>query len=318
MLAAFSVLSASSAIIKYTPDSVRFTESTLWGDLDVLFERCGNNRLYTFATVKLDGVEVNHTRSSNNIGGFLAEGWWMGGNHNDGEPNAKTVSVVVKVDGVELQGDEPVSGKVMTVDVENDIFYSDKKKFCTEYISYRVSGNSIEVTGRHHYCYPRTLNVEKYYPMQSVFVDETEILTPGGSCRTWTPIEPASEGKEIEFTRAFAPGFTTFVEHSPNGYQAVYLAREGLGKRDMVSADDVIFIGNSWSKSYHKCIGDHGVTSGDQTSWHGVYSWFREPITDRCHYDSDDMVFVYGAYVNGNPVEMHLDVDGTMTIKESD
>lgn len=317
MLAVLGSLSASSAIINYAPDSVRFTEHSQWGDIDAIFERCGNNGLYTFSSVKLDGIEVNHTRSSNNIGGFLAEGWWMGGNHNDGTPNAKTVSVVVKVDGNELNVDETVSGKEMTIEVENDIFFSDKQKFCTEYISYRVSGNSIEVWGRHDYCYPRALNVEKYYPMQSVFVDETEILTPGGSCHTWTAIEPASEGKEIEFTRVSAPGFTTFVEHSPCGYQAVYLAPEGLGKREWVKSDDVVFIGNSWGKSYHKCIGDYTVKDGDRSSWHGVYSWFRKPITDRCHKDSNNPVFEYGAYINGKPVVMHLDADGTMTIKES-
>ena len=307
-------LSAVSATIDYKIQSVDFSETTEWGDLKVTFVRCGNNNIYTFSTVSLDGVEVNHTRSSNNIGGFLADGWWMGGNHNDGKPNARTASVTIKVDGVELPKKRAtVTGSVLTIDVENEIYFADEAKFCTEWISYRVSGNSIEVSGRHDYCHSKTLNVEKYYPMQSVFVDETEILTPGGLCKTWTELEPVSEGKEVEFTRASAPGFCTFVEHSKNGYQAVYLAREGLGNREWVDDDDVIFIGNSWGKSYHKCIGDYAVSGGQQSEWHGVYSWFREPVTDNCRNEADDNVFEYGAYIDGEPVVMHLSSDGSMS-----
>lgn len=307
-------LSAVSANIEYKIQSVIFSETTDWGDLEVTFVRCGNNNIYTFSTVSLDGVEVNHTRSSNNIGGFLADGWWMGGNHNDGKPNARTMNVTVKVDGVELPKKRAtVTGKVLTIDVENDIYFADEVKFCTEKISYRVSGNSIEVSGHHDYCYPRSLNVEKYYPMQSVFVDETEILTPGGLCRTWTELEPVSEGKEVEFTRASAPDFCTFVEHGKNGYQAVYLAREGLGNREWIDDNDVVFIGNSWGKSYHKCIGDYSVSGGQQSDWHGVYSWFRKPLTDNCHNESDDLTFEYGAYIDGEPVVMHLGSDGTMS-----
>ncbi len=307
-------LSAVSATIDYKIQSLTYSETTEWGDVDITFVRTGNNNLYTFSSVSLDGVEVNHTRSSNNIGGFLADGWWMGGNHNDGKPNARTMSVVVKVDGEELPKKRAtVTGKVLTIDVENDIYFADEVKFCTEKISYRVSGNSIEVTGHHDYCYPRALNVEKYYPMQSVFVDETELLTPGGSARIWTTLEPVSEGREVEFTRASAPDFCTFVEHSQHGYQAVYLAREGLGNREWVSDNDVIFIGNSWGKSYHKCIGDYSVTGDQQSDWHGVYSWFRQPVTDNCRAESDDLTFEYGAYIDGDPVVMHLSSDGKMS-----
>ena len=169
LMLAFSLAAAD---ITVADGDVYYSETTEWGKVETNFKKCGNNKLYTFYNVLLDGVEVNHTRSSNNIGGFLADGWWMGGNHNDGKPNAATVSVAIAVDGVEVDGDAIVSGKVLTVDVENDIFFADGVKFCTEHISYSVSGNSIEVRGRHDYCHPRALTIDKYYPMQSVFVDE--------------------------------------------------------------------------------------------------------------------------------------------------
>ena len=310
LMLAFSLAAAD---ITVADGDVYYSETTEWGKVETNFKKCGNNKLYTFYNVLLDGVEVNHTRSSNNIGGFLADGWWMGGNHNDGKPNAATVSVAIAVDGVEVDGDAIVSGKVLTVDVENDIFFADGVKFCTEHISYSVSGNSIEVRGRHDYCHPRALTIDKYYPMQSVFVDESEILTPGGRCRTWTPLVVTSEGNETEFSRASAPNFCTFVEHGAHGYQAVYLSREGIGDRSWVRPGDVVFIGNSWGKSYHKVIGDYEVKSGDVSGWHGVYSWFREPVTDRCRNASDDLTFEYGAFIGGEPVVMSLGPSGRLS-----
>ena len=309
-------LSANSATIKYIGDDngrLEYSEETQWGKLDVVFEKTGNNRLYTFCSVSLDGVEVNNTRSSNNIGGFYADGWWMGGNHNDGKPNANTVKVDVAVDGQPVAaGSDSYLGKVLTVEVENDIFFYDNKKFCTELISYSISGNSIEIHGEHRYCHPEAIVIDRYYPMQSVFVDEKEMLTPGGKCRVWTPVIAVSEGEEIEFTKASAPNFCTFIEHGDNGYQAVYLTREGIGNRDWVRPGDVVFIGNSWGKSYHKVIGNYAVKEGDASKWHGVYSWFKEPVRDNCRLKTDNLTFDYGAYINGEPVIMHLSTKGEM------
>lgn len=309
-------ITANSATVKYVGGEngrLEYSEETEWGKLDAVFEKTGNNRLYTFCSVSLDGVEVNHTRSSNNIGGFYADGWWMGGNHNDGEPNANTIRVSVALDGKSITpGVDQLSGSVLTVEVENDIFFYDKKKFCTEMISYSISGNSIEISGEHRYCHPQSIIIDRYYPMQSVFVDEKELLTPGGKCRIWTPLVPASEGEEIEITKASAPNFCTFVEHSDNGYQAVYLSREGIGNRDWVRPGDVIFIGNSWGKCYHKAIGNYAVKDGDVSKWHGVYSWFRTPIRDNCRKVTDDLTFDYGAFINGEPVVMHLSTKGEL------
>ncbi len=312
LVAASLALASHAATVQYASGVVKYSEQTEWGKVDITFRKCGNNLLYTFYNVLLDGVEVN-TTSSSNIGGFLADGWWMGGNHNDGEPNALTTGVTVMVDGKEIDGDATVTGSVLTIDVYNDIFFADKVKFCTEHISYNVSGNSMEVSGEHHYCHPKDLSIEKYYPMQSVFVDETEILTPGGKCKVWTPLVITSEGNEIEFSRASAPNFTTFIEHSAHGYQDVYLSRDGIGNREWVRQSDVVFIGNSWSKSYHKVIGDYTVRDGDQSTWHGVYSWFKEPIRDNCRNLTDDLTYEYGAYINGEPVVMHLSPNGKMS-----
>lgn len=310
-----SVLSVEAAQISYGGIDGRLTysEKTEWGNLDAVFEKTGNNLLYTFSSVSLDGKEVNNTRSSNNIGGFYADGWWMGGNHNDGTPNAKTLSVEVSVDGKELTPGGSLDGKVLIIKVVNDIYFHDNAKFCTETITYSVSGNSIEVRGRHEYVHPRKITIDRYYPMQSVFMDETELLTPGGQCKIWTPLVIASEGHEIEFTKASAPNFCTFIEHSANGYQAVYLAREALGQRMLLDEDDMTFIGNSWGKSYHKVIGNHMVMAGDASLWHGVYSWFNTPVKDNCRVETDDLTFEYGAYINGEPRIMHLSPQGRMT-----
>ena len=44
--------------------------------------------------------------------------------------------------------------------------------------------------------------------------------------------------------------------------------------------DDVVFIGNSFTKSYHKLIADRLRVAGDEDSWHGVYTWFSKPLYD--------------------------------------
>lgn len=309
---ALAALSAQGATIKLSGGNVSYSEETPFGTMGTRFMKSMANQLYTFYNVTLDGVEVNSTASSNNIGGFQVNGWWTGGNHNDGTPNSYTVDVRLVVDGNPIENDGTYTGKVLTVEVKNELFYNDKVKFCDEFITYKVSGNSMEIWGEHHYTYPSPLSIWVYYPMQSVFIDETEILTPGGKCRLWTPLVVTSEGNEVQFTRASAPNFCTFVEHSAKGYQATYLMREGIGNREWVRPSDYVFIGNSWGKNYHKCIGYHDVVNGDISTWHGLYSWFKEPIIDNCRNASQDLTFSYGAYIDGEPVTMQLSMSGQM------
>lgn len=310
---AAAALSAGAATITMTDGTVEYSAETPWGKMETKFMKSMANQLYTFYNVRLDGTEVNTTSSSNNIGGFQVDGWWTGGNHNDGTPNSYTTAVKVSVDGQTIDSDCTVTGDVLTISVTNELYFADKIKFCDEHITYSVSGNSMEIRGEHRYTYPTPKSIWVYYPMQSVFIGETEILTPGGRCRTWTPLTVTSEGNEVQFTRASAPNFCTFVEHSPNGYQATYLMREGIGDRSWVKPSDWVFIGNSWGKCYHKCIGYHDVSDGDTSSWHGIYSWFREPITDNCRSTDQDLTFAYGAYIDGKPVTMKLGMSGAMS-----
>ena len=312
-LASSAVLLTNAATITMTDGNVEYAAETPWGKMETKFMKSMANHLYTFYNVKLDGVEVNTTSSSNNIGGFNVDGWWTGGNHNDGTPNSLTTSVEISVDGKTIDSDCTMTGDVLTIKVANELYFADKLKFCDEFITYTVSGISMEVSGEHHYTYPTPKSIWVYYPMQSVFIGETEILTPGGRSRMWMPLTIANEGKEVQFTRAVAPNFCTFIEHSPNGYQATYLSRDGIGNREWVKNSDYVFIGNSWGKSYHKCIGYHDVSAGDTSTWHGVYSWFREPIVDNCRNSSQDMTFAYGAYIDGKPVTMQLGMSGEMT-----
>ena len=307
---------AHAAKITSTPSgNLTFTETTEWGDEVVInFRKCMANDLYTFYSVKLNGNELNSAQYSDNIGPFLVDGFWSGGNHTNGsKKSANTLSYTIKVDGEIVSKPFNTNGSVLTVEVENELLFSDGERFVTERMTYVVSGNSIEVYGEHDYLYPRDLKVGRYYGMQSMFNGETEILLPGTDIPTWRSFVATNTGNEINITKSSAPDFCTFIEHSPSGYQASYMMREDLGNRDWVADDDVIFIGNSYSKSYHKLIGDHVVKAGDHSAWHGIYTWFSRPITDNCRNASDDLTFEYGAYIEGTPVVMTLGADGAMS-----
>ena len=179
---------------------------------------------------------------------------------------------------------------------------------------YRVSGNSIEVWANHKYECEKTLTVTKYYGMQSMFNHETELLTPGGQMKYWTPVIPGGDANRLEFTKDSAPDFCTFIEHGNDGYQATYMVREGLGNRGKVSKYDIIFTGNNNYKAYHKLIGKKNVKKGEETMWHGIYSWFATPLIDDCRDESNpNPEFAYPAYINGQYAEMHLDASGKMT-----
>lgn len=308
---------ASAATITYKDGNISYAEKSPWGDIGIDFAHCMANKLYTFSSVSIDGVEVNHTESDN-IGPFLIDQkGWSGGNHvNDDRLSAHTTDVKVYVDGRQLTGDCTVEGKVLTVEVANQLLHpKDDSDLALENVVYTVSGNTIDVKVSHEFqCAPEM--IERYYGMQSMFVNEYETLTPGGAFNVWTTYPITSTGNEIQFTKASAPGFSTFIEHSKNGYQATHMTADGLGDRHMVRDDDIIFIGNSWSKTYHKIIGMQPVKAGDRFNWHGIYSWFREPITDNCRTANGDHTFEYGAYIDGAPVVMAFDTDGKLSVEK--
>lgn len=306
-----------AANVRLRTRTLTFTEETPYGKVDIIFSKCMANDLYTFLSASIDGKILNQT-SSDNIGPFLSNGWWMGGNHTSstGEKTAKTISYTIHLDGVELTGTKQTEGKVLTVEVKNELYYADGQKFCDETMHYTVSGNSIEVRAHHDYVHPQELNVNRYYGMQSMFVGETEILTPGGPKPLWQTLVVTSSGNEVEFTKKQAPNFCTFVEHNADGYQASYLFREGLGNREWVKDNDVVFIGNSWSKCYHKTIGDYNIKGGMTSDWHGLYSWFKTPVADNCRKNTEDKTFSYGAYIDGKETIMTIQADGTMKTQD--
>lgn len=311
-----------AATVKLRKGTLTVTQETTEGKVIIMFGKCMANQLYTFSSVAIDGVILNQT-GSDNIGPFLSNGWWMGGNHTSasGAKTANTISYKIEVDGTDISDKGTTTaytteGDIVTVNVVNEIFYSDNKKFCDEIVDYIISGNSIEVKAHHDYTHS-TLKVNRYYGMQSMFIGETEILTPGGNSPLWQKLTITSEGNEVQFTKKSAPNFCTYIEHSPNGYQASYMLREGLGNREWVADNDVVFIGNSWSKCYHKTIGDYNISEGMSSDWHGIYSWFKTPVADHCRKNSEDKTFSYIAYINGVRTLMTLQADGTMKTEEA-
>lgn len=310
------VFVSQAAKISYTTQGeITYSETTDWGDIDISFKKCMANKLFTFYYVKLNGKVLNQT-SSDNIGPFFADWAWMGGNHPYHDFNsANTLSFKAYVNDIELTEGETVDADVLTIKVKNEILYTDGNVFAYEYMTYHVSGNSIEVIGEHTYEYDKkTVNINRYYGMQSMFEGETEILTPGDPSGVWHKITNTSgDTYKIDIKKKDAPDFCTFIEHNNYGYQASYMLREDLGKRDWVSDNDIVFTGNNWAKSYHKIIGDHVVSKGMTSRWHGIYSWFDEPIKDNCRSKDQDLTFEYGAYIQGEPVIMHIASNGEMT-----
>lgn len=317
--AAFALQSHAAKISYSTQNEIIFSETTEWGDIDISFKKCMANELFTFYYVKLNGKILNQT-GSDNIGPFLAGGAWMGGNHPHASfKSANTLSVEAIVNNIELQPGETANADMLTIKVKNELLYADNKLFAYEYMTYYVSGNSIEVIGEHTYEHETSLNVDRYYGMQSMFVDETEILTPGGPNGLWQKITNKSgDTYKIDIIKSQAPNFCTFIEHNNDGFQAAYMIPEDLGTREWVtSSNDIVYTGNNWGKSYHKIIGNKNVVKGMNSRWHGIYSWFDEPIIDNCRNAGQNLTFEYGATIKGEPVVMHLEANGSMVQKTS-
>lgn len=258
------------------------------------FTYCMANKLYTFNRVWVDSTLVNHA-VSDNIGPFLIRNrGWMGGNHlsSDGKNRtAYTAYYKIFANDNLLTADTAFSANKVDIKVTNHLL--DPKDcstlFCIENIHYKVSVNSIQVEAKHMFVNPDNFIVDRYYGMQSVNIGESEILTPHGMYKTWTPIKDVDRFKLNE-----APDFRQFIEKSKLCYMAAYLFETGLGNRKMMGADDFVFIGNSYTKSYHRLIAGKTLGFGDITSWKGVYTWFVNPRVDIINR------FEYVGYLDGN------------------
>lgn len=312
--AALAALSLSGAsVVSNGRGLLSYSENLPNGDtIRINFTRCMANKLFTFSDVWLNGKQLNHTESDN-IGPFGIPGkGWSGGNHlNNDMRSAHHDSVRVSIDGVpfDISKAGRAEGTVLTVEAFNTLLVpAETAVFAQEKIVYNVSGNSIEVNGYHTFMNEEALTVNPYYGMQSMAIGETEILTPGGAYSTWTPIKDVDR-----FTKGSAPAFCLFVEHLPYGYQAAWMdPTVDLGDRHMVDSGDVVFIGNSWNKSYHKLIGNRSVKNGDSTEWHGVYTWFEEPLTDNAR--GGDGSYSYTGFIKGTPVVFNAEPSGKVNV----
>lgn len=282
------------------------------------FKKCMANDLFTFYNVKVNSQVVNSAQHSDNIGPFMtSDGNWAGGNHTfngTGDKSAYTASVEVYANGKLLAQPASVKADSVVILVKNILKYAPNPTdtFAIENVKYLVVGNSIQVEVEHEYLMPKPTKVDRYYGMQSMFDGETEILTPLGAYNQWTPI------KEInQFSKKDYPKNHHFIEKSPICYQAAYLCPEYLGTKDMVDDEDVTFIGNSWSKSYHKQIGNKELKRGDSTKWKGIYTWFLRPTVE-INSNGKHTEFGYRGFYNGLPVEYYtngVDIDGPKEIR---
>ena len=320
LTAAALATSSQAADVKYSDNGVlTYTESTESGDVKIVFQKCMTNKLFTFYQVYLNNKLVNSAQSSDNIGPFFAGGAWMGGNHNTPQggpkPSANTVDITVTADGKNLkEGDNAENISVVKIEVKNEIFYTDDKKFADEHMTYLVSGNSVEVWGEHHFQYPNPMTVSRYYGPQSMF-PATELLLPGFGDNKWISL-PGK--KEIDVMKSDFPDFSTYIEKNADGYQAVLKYNEGIGDASCVKGTDgrvYLFrnYGGATGKSYHVMMWDHSVKNGDKTNWHALYTWFDGPISDQFRAESENPEFVYEAYINGVPTEITVDSKGKST-----
>lgn len=316
LVASGIVLTSSAAKVTYTSNGViSYAETTKSGTVNINFQKCMVNNLFTFYTVSLDGKVVNSAATSDNIGPFNAGGTWMGGNHNTPQngpkPSAYTVDVTATLDGSPLSDNgQSVEGSVLLIKVKNEIFYTDDKKFADEYMTYRVSGNSIEVWAEHEFQYPSPMLVNRYYGPQSMF-PATELLLPGTKNKTWISL-PGK--KEIDVMKSEFSEFSTYVEKNANGYQAVLKYPDGIGDASCVSPSGEVYLfrnyGAATGKSYHVMMWDHTVKAGDKTNWHALYTWFNKPVEDTYRSGEGAPMFKYESYIDGESTVISLDDSG--------
>ncbi|MDD2437411.1 MAG: hypothetical protein PHG27_06440 [Massilibacteroides sp.] len=278
-------------------------------EINYWFKKCMANDLYTFYRVSITSVSsgcntIVNEAFSDNIGPFdIQDGGWCGGNHlfTDGKTKtAETFSIKLYADGNVILSDTILKTHTIRIEVENYIFNplaakikkEDKVYFtdtlCIERAIYTIEGNSIQTALCHNYLNSIPVTVLKYYGMQSMFDGEKQLLTPSGEYKSWTDVNSINRFKKKDF-----PQFNRYIEKNDLYYQSSYLSNEGLGTHDELLEKDVIFIGNSWSKCYHKLLGNVHRVAGDYDSWNGVYTWVSMPLLNT------GSAFAYNGSFNG-------------------
>ncbi len=310
---------APAAKVEYSPKGVlSFSESTPWGDMTAVFKYCLANELFTFSTVNLDGRRVNAGDLSDNIGPFNADGNWVGANHlfGNGEHTAATKNLEIWADEtrLNLDVDQTVDCKVLKINVTNLLRLVDDELFAWEKVTYKVAGNSIEVEVEHEYICNKTVTVVTYYGMQSMFDGEDKLLIPGTQHGGWIPVD---KSVSIEIPKREAPDFHLFIESNGRAMQASYLMDEDLGTHELITDARNVFV-HAGAKSYHSLMRYNEVEPGSTSRWHGVYSWFREPIKDTFGAHESNPCIVYGAYIGGEPCHITAYDDGRVVNGDED
>ena len=307
--------------VKITGEDL-YISAKLDAETDILywFKKCMFNELFTFYRVgtiansmpapttlpDTSPASVLNLAYSDNIGPFNITGYgWCGGNHpylDEVTRTARNVGYHIYVDGKEIKEDISALTKEIKITVTNEIMNPSKADtssgktllndvLCIETVSYSVYRNNIQVSVSHEFQNESPVTVQMYYGMQSMFEKETHTLTAGGKYTDWTVQKEVST-----FTKKEYPSFRRFIEKSVHAYQSSYLFADGLGNHEEIADDDIIFIGNSSNKTYHKIIANKEHKKGDVIHWSGVYTWFKSPVSD------DDGLLCYEGIIDNQKV----------------
>ena len=261
-----------------------------------------------------------NSTGSDNIGPVSIKGYgdFVGGNHRwrtpdeNGNPGKGTYTDTrtancdrysVYIDGEPIRKNVKSFSNNVTIRVRNTIFDPliepealDEvlsSPLITEDVYYTVNGNSIAVDLDHTYLKPVTVNI--YYGMQSMFVNEDSIMTPGGAFPAFV-----SQANANTFTKNDYPTFGRYVEHNSNNWcQSSWMRPKDLGTHYAIGNNCSIFKRNS-GKCYHVIMNNNPMLQGDKVSWHGIYTW-AEPLVN----DSD--LLVYKGVIDGREA-LYIDV----------
>lgn len=281
--------------VKITGEDL-YISAKLDAKTDILywFKKCMFNELFTFYRVgTIDNnmptpatlpdaspTSLLNLAYSDNIGPFNITGYgWCGGNHpylDEVTQTARNIGYRIYIDGKEIKTDLSTLTKEIKIEVINEIMNPSKADtssgktllneiLCIETVNYSIYRNNIQVLVTHEFQNESPVTVQMYYGMQSMFDKETHTLTANGKYVDWTVQKDVST-----FTKKEYPSFRRFIEKSANAYQSSYLFADGLGNHEEISDDDIIFIGNSSNKTYHKIIADREHKKGDIIHWSGV------------------------------------------------
>lgn len=271
-------------------------------DILYWFKKCMFNNLYTFYQVGIypnsdfmplsdPSIKPSHILNlafSDNIGPFSISGYgWCGGNHpyvDNITPTGYNITYQIILDGNPCTDEGSFWANKVELLVENCILNPaivqqiDGKNILespltVETVRYQIKGNSIGVKLMHEFKNEKPVTVQTYYGMQSMYMDEVYTMTIGGAYSNWTQQNGVST-----FNKGAYPDMCCFLEKNHVASQASYLFNTGLGMHNDISDEDIIFIGNSNGKSYHKLISNKEFVKGDKIEWEGVYVWFRTPV----------------------------------------